>query len=283
VTKRLPAGSSGRNFNAKNKTMSTMKNITIFLAALLLGIITQAARAQSYEYKLGNAANNAVEFSISRSQISAEGYNGDKVIIKNTDYQAPPQRAKGLHPLYGGGEDNTGIGLSVEEDNGVLKVVQASASGGDFVVKIPNKVRVMIEQVNWGGGGNISVKNHDGEIEIKSKTSDINLQNITGPVIANSTSGNVDITFSKVSPANPTSISLISGYIDITMPASTKADLKLSSISGEIYTNMDIATKGDKKNMMRLGGGRKIEGTLNGGGVEMGLKSISGDIYLRKE
>lgn len=259
-----------------------MKNIMLFLTALLLGLITQAARAQSYEYNLGNSANKAVEFSISRSQISVEGYNGDKVVINNKDYQAPPKRAEGLHPLYGGGEDNTGIGLSVEEDSGVLKIVQASSNGGDFVVKIPNKVRISIEQVNWADGGDISVKNHAGEIEIKSKTSDINLQNVTGPVIASSTSGDADITFSRVSTANPTSISLVSGYIDITMPASTKANLKLSSISGEIYTNMDIATKGDKKDMMRLGGGRKIEGLLNGGGVEMDLKSISGDIYLRK-
>ncbi|HKK45304.1 MAG TPA: DUF4097 family beta strand repeat-containing protein [Balneolaceae bacterium] len=259
-----------------------MNKVTSLLAALLLSVAFQAARAQSFEYNLGNSSNKAVEFSISRSQISVEGYSGDKVVIKNNDYQAPPERAKGLHPLYGGGEDNTGIGLSVENDDGVLKVVQASSNGGDFVVKIPNKVRISIEQVNWGGGGDISVKNHDGEIEIKSKTSDINLRNVTGPVIASSTSGDADITFSSVSKANPTSISLVSGYIDITMPASTKANLKLSSISGEIYTNMDIATSGDKKDMMRLGGGHEIDGSLNGGGVEMDLKSVSGDIYLRK-
>ncbi|MGD8427547.1 MAG: DUF4097 family beta strand repeat-containing protein [Balneolaceae bacterium] len=259
-----------------------MKKITSLLIMLSLVLLFRAAHAQSFEYKLGNAANKAVEFSLSRSEVTVEGYNGDKVIIKNTDYEAPPERAKGLRPLYGGGEDNTGIGLSAEEDAGVLKVVQASSSGGDYIVQIPNKVRIMIEQVNWGGGGDITVKNHNGEIEIKSKNSDVNLQNITGPVIASSTSGDVDITFSNVSTANPTSISLVSGYVDVTMPESTKADLKLSSVSGEIYTDMNIAIKGDKDNMMRLGGGREIEGTLNGGGVEIGLKSISGDIYLRK-
>lgn len=258
-----------------------MKHLTTITMAILMALTTQLARAQKYSHKLANNAQNGIEFSLSRSEISVEGYDGNEVVIRNNDYEAPPERAKGLRPLYGGGQDNTGIGLSVEENNGVLKVVQASSQGGDYEVKVPNNVRLMIEQVNFGDG-DIKVANHRGEIEIKSKTGDIDLKDVTGPVIANSTSGSVDITFSSVSSANPTSISLISGYIDVTMPASTKADMHLSSTSGEIYTNLDLDMKGDKDNMQRLGGGRNIEATLNGGGVEMELKTVSGDVYLRK-
>jgi hypothetical protein len=68
------------------------------------------------------------------------------------------------------------------------------------------------------------------------------------------------------------------------MPSDSKADLYLGSISGEIYTDLNIALRGEKANdMRRLGGSRQVEGALNGGGVEMRLKSISGDIYLRKK
>ncbi len=93
---------------------------------------------------------------------------------------------------------------------------------------------------------------------------------------------NVDIVFSSVAESTPTSVSLVSGYIDVTMPASTGADMYLSSTSGEIYTNLELEMKGDENDMMRLGGGRKIESALNGGGVEIQLKTVSGDIYLRK-
>ncbi len=258
-----------------------MKKLTTIIFTTILALVTQTAVGQQYTHQLDNNPDQAIEFSLSRSDISIEGYDGTEVVIQNTDYEPPPERAKGLKPLYGGGQDNTGIGLSVEEENGVLKIVQATSDGGDFSVRVPNQIRVMIEEVNWGGG-DISISNHNGEIEVKSNTGDIDLQNITGPVIASSTSGDVDIVFSNVSTSNPTSISLVSGYIDVTMPASTKANLHLSSVSGEIYTNMDIALKGNKEDMMRLGGGRKIEGALNGGGVEMQLKSVSGDIYLRK-
>lgn len=248
---------------------------------LLMVLASQLTLAQEYTHQLSNSSENSIAFSLSRSEISIEGHDGNEVVIRNRDYSAPPERAEGLRPLYGGGQDNTGIGLSVEETNGALEIVQATASGGDYEVRVPNNVRVMIEEVNWGGG-DIKISNHNGEIEIQSKNGDIELENITGPVIANSTSGDVDIVFSSVSDANPTSISLVSGYIDVTMPASTATDMYLSSVSGEIYTNMDLSMRGNNGDMKRLGGGRKIEGTLNGGGVEIELKTVSGDIYLRK-
>ena len=259
-----------------------MKKIISTTVTLLLAITAHSAFAQQFSQQFANEAGNAIEFTLSRSEISIEGHSSNEVIIENKDFEAPPERAKGLKPLYGGGQDNTGIGLSVEEENGVLKIIQASSGGGEFVVKVPNNVRLMIEEANWGGG-EIDVKNHDGEIEIKSKTGDIKLQNITGPVIANSTSGDLNIVFSEVSSANPTSVSLVSGYIDVTLPANTQADLALSSISGEIYTDLDLEMENAKDNMRRLGGGRNIDGSLNGGGIKMSLKTISGDIYLRKK
>lgn len=259
-----------------------MKKVITLITSIVLTLVSQLAFGQQFTYELSNTAQNAVEFTLSRSEISIEGHNSNQVIIENKDYQAPPERAKGLKPLYGGGTDNTGIGLSVEEENGVLKVVQAASRSGEFVVKVPNNIRLMIEEANWGGG-NIDIRNHDGEIEINSKVGDINLENITGPVIANSTSGNVNIVFSEVSSANPTFVSLISGYIDVTLPAETQADLAVSSISGEIYTDLDIQLQGEENDMRRLGGGRNIEGTLNGGGTGMSFKTISGDIYLRKQ
>ncbi|NGP90214.1 DUF4097 family beta strand repeat-containing protein [Fodinibius halophilus] len=259
-----------------------MKQRIKLLMAVLLVLATQIVSAQEYNHQLENIAENGVEFSLSRSGISVEGYEGNEVIIENKDYEAPPERAKGLRPLYGGGKDNTGIGLSIEEENGILKVAQVSSSGGDFVVRVPNKVRIMIEEVNWGGG-DTQVKNHDGEIEIKSKTGDIKLVDITGPVIVSSTTGDADIIFTRVSNANPTSISLVGGYIDVTMPEATKADLEMKTLSGEIYTNMDLSLKDSKEKGMNLMGGGTVEGTLNGGGVDMTLKTISGEIYLRKE
>lgn len=261
-----------------------MNRLKLFGTALMLSLMALPIQvhAQEYTTNLVNSSDNSIEFILSRSDIVIEGHDSDEVIIRNLDYDAPPERAKGLRALYNSAEDNTGIGLSVEEENGTLKIITASRDNGDYRLMVPNRVRVMVEEVNWGGG-DFEMKNLRGEIEIKSKNGDMKLTNITGPVIASSTSGDMEITMDELSQMGPTSISLVSGFIDLSLPANARANFFLNSVSGEIYTDLDITLSGDREgNMRRLGGGRKIEGTLNGGGVEVSLKTISGDIYLRK-
>lgn len=263
-----------------------MKSLSklILIIGLLVCTIAGQATAQEYRQQLANNANNTIQFTVAGSDVVIESHNSNEVVIRNMDYEVPPERAKGLRALYYSAEDNTGIGLSVEQENGMLRILQASKDDGDYRLMIPNKVRLTIEEVNWGGG-DFEIHNHQGEVEILSKNGDIKMTGITGPVILSSTSGDVEIDFSSLSQVNPTSISLVSGFIDITLPLDTKADFKLSSISGEIYTDMDIDLRGgdNEGNMQRIGGNRMIEGTINGGGVEVGLKTISGEIYLRKK
>tara|TARA_R100001143_G_C3360727_1_gene135369 strand:+ start:14205 stop:14993 length:789 start_codon:yes stop_codon:yes gene_type:complete len=260
-----------------------MKKTIILITTLLLALMVQKTVAQEYRHDIGNSPDMTVEIAVGQSDVTIEGHDSNELIIINLDYeeQQEPERAEGLRALYYSAEDNTGIGLSVEEENGTFRIIPASRDDGEYRVMIPNRIRLMVEQVNWGGG-DFEISNHSGEIEILSKNGDIKLSNITGPVTASSTSGNVEIDFSTLNQENPTSISLVSGFIDITLPASSAANFNLSSISGEVYTDLEINLQGRGDNLMnRLGGGGQITGTLNGGGVEVGLKSISGDIYLR--
>lgn len=75
-------------------------------------------------------------------------------------------------------------------------------------------------------------------------------------------------------------LNTISGFIDITYPASGKANIKAKTISGEIYTNheMDLGEEDTKHSIV----GQKVDAKLNGGGEQIDLKTISGNIYLRK-
>ena len=68
----------------------------------------------------------------------------------------------------------------------------------------------------------------------------------------------------------------ISGFIDLSFAASRKADLKMSTISGTIYTNLAM-NKASERN-----GGNSVNVAYNGGGEDVDLETISGDIFLRK-
>jgi hypothetical protein len=69
----------------------------------------------------------------------------------------------------------------------------------------------------------------------------------------------------------------ISGYIDLTEPASKQADIYFSTISGRIYSNHELAL-----NKLHSGIPMKITEKLNNGGDPIKLETISGDIYFRK-
>lgn len=69
----------------------------------------------------------------------------------------------------------------------------------------------------------------------------------------------------------------ISGYIDLSVPASKKADIDFSTISGRMYSNHELALgKG------RTGIPAKVSEKLNSGGDHISLETISGDIFFRK-
>jgi hypothetical protein len=73
----------------------------------------------------------------------------------------------------------------------------------------------------------------------------------------------------------------ISGFVDLAWPANRGADLSLKTISGEVFSNVEVEmANGQRKNE---GVGYNIQGKIAGGGPLIKLESISGNLYLRRE
>ncbi|MBD2753624.1 DUF4097 family beta strand repeat-containing protein [Spirosoma validum] len=90
-------------------------------------------------------------------------------------------------------------------------------------------------------------------------------------------SGNIDIQGGTESVFAKT----ISGYVDMSWPKSKGANLAMKTITGEVYSDLDIAfTSKQQKNPIV---GYMLEGTVNGGGPKVRLESISNNVYLRKK
>lgn len=69
----------------------------------------------------------------------------------------------------------------------------------------------------------------------------------------------------------------ISGYIDLSVPSAKQANLDFSTISGRMYSNLDITTE-KRHNGIPM----KVNEKLNNGGDHIKLETISGDIFIRK-
>ena len=80
--------------------------------------------------------------------------------------------------------------------------------------------------------------------------------------------------------AGPVYAKSISGFLDVSWPDGKGANVALKSITGELYSDLDIAFNNQQKKNPIVG--YLLEGTLNGGGPDVRLESISNNIYLRK-
>ncbi|SDG47593.1 hypothetical protein SAMN04487996_11920 [Dyadobacter soli] len=89
--------------------------------------------------------------------------------------------------------------------------------------------------------------------------------------------GNIDIQGATAAVAAKT----ISGFVDMTWPKSKGANVAVKTITGEVYSDLDIDF-GDKKQKNPIVG-YLLEGKFNGGGPEVKLESISNNVYLRKK
>ncbi len=144
---------------------------------------------------------------------------------------------------------------------------------------MPRGSTVQFNQTNWNGG-DVAVRDVTGDLEVNVKNGDIKLSNVAGPVVANTVSGDIQVRFAPMRQG-PSSISTVSGDVDVSMPSNTKATLRLRSVSGEVYTDFDLNLgKGDDN--MRHIGGQVVDGSINGGGNTVSLKTVSGDIFVRK-
>lgn len=262
--------------------MKAFIKIIVALGILFTGI----ANAQDYSIAVKNAKK--VDITNLTGVIKIVGHNGSDISVTASGLEDPPERAKGLKPISGGGVDNSGIGLNVTEVGNVISISGASkrSADADYVFKIPNSLAVKVDYSSPFTSGDVQVEDFGGEFEMEALNDGVSLKNVTGPVYLDLINGDIDIVFESLNQESPMSLKTINGEVDVTFPASSKANLDLYSLHGDIYTDLDIdmeKSKDQGSGMKFIGGSSKVEGTINGGGVDVKISTINGNLYLRKK
>ena len=257
-----------------------------------------ASQKSIKEYKVALSSGTLVLDDI--NDLEVIGYTGSDIIFMS-EYEddESSDRKKGLKLLNADGlNDNTGIGIAVNKDG---KTVVASQITSDctcekITVKVPRSVNVNIVSSSHDGN-RILVKDFENELEISTNYHDIQLENVTGPMAVKTLYGNIEGSFKKLSQTGSVSIYSVYELVDITLPRDAKANVSLSTPYGDVYTNAPITVNNvDKVKNVSTGNGAggsvnvcspsskssTINGTLNGGGVELSIKSSYEDIYLRQ-
>lgn len=246
---------------------------------IVLALIPWLSNAQEYK-----VAKNSGRLEIHLGRVLVEGYSGNEIIFSSGEgKEDKDERAEGLRAINGLGlEDNTGLGINVEETSGVVVVRQLKKVNSPKVkILVPKNVIVSFQHDSQYGG-KAEFKNMENEIEVSAQYNSIELENITGPMTVKSIYGHVEANFSSTIKS-PISIVSVYGYVDITIPSITKANLKMDTSYGEIFVAPDLKFEVSREGSMVRYSDR-VQGKLNGGGdLNIDLSSNYGKIYLRKK
>ena len=254
-----------------------MKSSIIVLFFLLMaGVIS----AQEYKINVQNIKDGRLILKDFSGALPIEGYSGSDIIITAVAGNfTPPEKAKGLKPIYPSGSDNTGIGIDVEKADNIINVtcLIPFTQESEYKIRVPENMSVELSS-GCERNNDVTVKNMKGEIDIKT-CHDIKIENASGPLVLSTISGNIDITFGTINTTKSFSVHSVSGDIDVTLPVKTATNLDLNVVSGAIYSDFDFTSS--QKNLKKIGG-NETNYALNGGGFEFSIGSVSGNIYLRK-
>jgi DUF4097 and DUF4098 domain-containing protein YvlB len=193
-----------------------------------------------------------VKLSVLNGSITVKGHQRDDVIIE-ADHRA----------------------LKIEESDNEVTVAPEGSRPVDLRVAVPVKTSL---QLKCTKGGNILVEMVEGEIEADGVNCSITLRKIAGVVVAHSMQGRILVQMDRVTRGKPMSFSTMNGDIDVSLPADTKANVRLQTLNGTIHSDFDVVQKPDS----RHSAGQRLSGSINGGGPHIQLKTLNGGVHLRK-
>ncbi len=219
--------------------------------------------------------------------ITVKAHTGRDVIIEG---KAPNRRQsetrEGLRRI-----DANNAGLSIEEENNVMTISSRNPNnGGNVDILVPAKTNLNLRAVN---GGAIAVEDVEGEIEVNNTNGNIALNNVAGSVVAHAQNGRLVASLRELTPNKPMSFTSMNANVDVTLPANAKANLKIRTDNGEAWSDFDIQRQSSAPPVVedtRRGGtgryriqtDRTINATINGGGPDFEVRTLNGNIYLRK-
>lgn len=228
-----------------------MKQLFIMLL-LLAPICLQAQKV--VEERMPLAAGKQLELKLDHaSDIVLKGWDKQEVLVKAI-------------VQINGGSDNDALRLDASTEAGKAKINSVLDKS-----KITSSAPEDCTGSYWQQGSSDKRRSICMEVKYEvwlPKNAPLKLTTISGNITASDLTAALDL-------------HSISGFIDVSWPAAQQASWWMKSVTGELYTDLDMQLLNQKEGIPIVG--YELEGKTGKGGTAVRLETISSNIYLRRK
>lgn len=139
-----------------------------------------------------------------------------------------------------------------------------------FLVRVPASIKFEGRMVN----GDVSATGLVADAEVSTVNGNVEVST-RGLAEASSVNGNVEATLGSSDWSGPVEFSSVNGRVTVTLPANASADVRASTVNGDIETDFPLTVTG------RFGP-RNMRGTIGSGGPLLTLSSVNGGVALKR-
>jgi hypothetical protein len=220
------------------KTSARLLHPWLSAAALAVLLLT-AARADdsaTSTIKFSDPAKpGTLKVTVVNGAIRVRGADTPEITVRSElKPDAPAKRKDGLRVL------TSSASYSLTEKDNIARLSYGTAgwpsSGGDFDITVPRNTSIVVANTF---GGDISIGEVTGDLEIKSLNGEVHLTDVAGGALVETMNGEIHCTVRELHEGKPLSFSSMNGEVQLKLPADAKASIRLRTHNGSILTDFD--------------------------------------------
>lgn len=174
-----------------------------------------------------------------------------------------------------------------EEDNEIYFQTDWRTNKITVLARVPRQASLSLKTIN---DGEIIVSNITGTLELANVNGPITAKGISGSIIAEAVNDTINLSFDRIDEVNATSFESINGDLYLGLPDDVGVQVQIDTAQGEIYSDYEVDVLPSEPVIRRSdedgGTAIRIENVIvakvNGGGPVVRMKSLYGDIYIKK-
>ncbi|HEU4699456.1 MAG TPA: DUF4097 family beta strand repeat-containing protein [Gemmatimonadales bacterium] len=255
-------------------------------AVALTELVAPAAPAQAqaqadFRWHGALAAGKTVTIKGINGDIQASGTSGREVevsAVKRAGREGDPADVKivavegadgvticALYPARRGRPANT-----CEPGRGGSSSNERNDTEVDFTVRVPAGVRFDGSTVN----GSVQATGLTADASVSTVNGSVDLQT-RGTGEGRTVNGKVNVVMGQADWSGRLHFATVNGSINVTLPASTSAEVEASTVNGSLESDFPLTVRGKW-------GPRRMNGTIGSGGRTLELETVNGSITLRR-